>query len=195
MRFKAIEKLSAAWGYAALPMMRLALAMMLAISAGCYSFEHSSIAAKSSDDEFRLHAGAGAPAEHTVVSNYGWYLFNHWPLASGDTEGTEVLPFRLFHDTVNENLLHHKLTTYASIHGYDVADMAMLSSEQVLLSIPGTGLPLPIPYILTYRKIQISGVLVKHADISPLEKDAARRRAMAKEMKLLINEIPDGDKK
>ena len=33
-----------------------------------------------------------------------------------------------------------------------------------MLEIPGINLPLPIPYLLTYREIQLSGVLEEPSD-------------------------------
>ena len=160
--------------------------------AGCFSLQTASLN-EAAGEGLRLHASSEMPpVAHTVVSNDGWYLFNLWPLASGNaTEGARM-PFRLFRNDVQEDILHGRLTKYAQSQGCDVADLVLLSNEQVLLSIPGLNFPLPIPYIFTSRRIQLSAVLVKHAEVSTIETDAARRRAMSREMKLLLNEIPNG---
>ena len=168
--------------------------LLLLGTAGCFSLESASLT-RAAGEGLRLHAGAGAPVAHAVVSNDGWYLFNLWPLATGNTKDKNErwFPFSLFRDNVQEGIIHGKLTKFAKEKGCDVADLALLSNEQVLLSIPGTNLPLPIPYIATYRRMQISAVLVEHAKVSTVEFDAARRRAMSRELKLLLNEIPNGN--
>ena len=173
--------------------LKSALVALLAGAAGCFSLETAALA-KTNGGDFRLHAGGGEPVSHIVVANNGWFLFNLWPLASGNAAEGGYLSFSFFRNDVKEDILLSRLTKYARASNCDVADLAMLSSEQVLLTIPGTSLPLPIPYIFTYRQMQVTGVLVKHSDISQREKDDARRRALSKEMKLLINEIPNGDR-
>jgi len=170
------------------------LTALLAGTAGCFSLENAPFK-NEVGKELHLHASSSEPVSHAVVANYGWYLFNLWPLASGNAKEDAKMPFHFFYDDVKEDVLQGRLTKFAKAQQCDVADLALLSSEQVLLSIPGTSLPLPIPYIFTYRRMQISGVLVKHAEVSQSESDAARRRAMSKEMKLLLNEIPNGDNK
>ena len=174
--------------------LKSAAVALLAGVAGCFSLETAPLA-NVDGEEFHLHAGAGEPVSHIVVANNGWFLFNLWPLASGNAAEGGYMPFRFFCNDVKEDILQGRLTKYARTTNCDVADLALLSSEQVLLSIPGTSLPLPIPYIFTYRRMQVTGVLVKHAEVSQRETDAARRRAMSKEMKLLLNEIPNGDNK
>ena len=40
-----------------------------------------------------------------------------------------------------------------------VRDLVYTTSESVLFNVPGLNFPLPLPYILTYQEIQLSGVL------------------------------------
>lgn len=174
----------------------MASIFLLVGTAGCFSLETTSLA-EAAGEGLRVHAGAGTPVAHAVVSNDGWYLFNLWPLATGNAKDKSErwFPFSLFRNNVQEDILHGKLTKYAKEQNCDVADLALLSNEQVLLSIPGTSLPLPIPYIATYRRMQISAVLVQHTNVSTVESDAIRRREMSRELKLLLNEIPNGGDK
>ena len=37
--------------------------------------------------------------------------------------------------------------------------MSYYTQESVLFEIPGTDFPVPLPYILTYKEVQLSGVL------------------------------------
>ena len=41
-----------------------------------------------------------------------------------------------------------------------MTDLNVFNDEQVLISIPGTSFSLPLPYILTFREMQLSCVLV-----------------------------------
>lgn len=176
--------------------MILASAALAALASGCFSLETAPLPS-GANSGMRLHSAAGVPREHVVVANDGWYLFNAWPLATGNPDQGAWMPFRLFRDCVHEDILQDCLTRYASERGYDVSDMILLSDEQVLLSIPGSSLPIPIPYILTYRRKQFSAVMVKY-DAAMRRKPpsaAEERRRLSHEMKNLLEEIPDGDSK
>ena len=132
---------------------------LLAVS-GCFSFEATKIGAGATAG-LRLRATNGEPAEHVVVANNGWYLFNCWPLATGNASVGAEFPWKLFQDDVDERTLHDRITRHAAFKKCDIEEMNVFGDEQVLLSIPGTSFPLPIPYILTFREKQISGVLVR----------------------------------
>lgn len=172
-------------------LLKTVAAALLFGAAGCYSLEKASLA-EAAGEGLRLHAGGGEPVSHIVVANDGWYLLNCWPLATGNTNEMSWLPFHFFCDDVKEDVLHNRLTKHAQSNGCDIADLVVLRNEQVLLSVPGFSIPLPLPCLATYRRLQFSAVLVKHAEVSTAESDAARRRAMSREMKLLLNEIPNG---
>ena len=48
---------------------------------------------------------------------------------------------------------------YAQARGASVQDLVYNNYDNVLFSIPFTNIPVPIPYLLCYREIQLSGVL------------------------------------
>jgi hypothetical protein len=172
-------------------------AACILLATGCYSLETAPLPSDAGS-HIRLHAAPGESAEHIVVANDGWYLFNIWPLASGNPDMGAWFPISLFKNCVHEDVLQDRLTRYAKKLGYMVSDLVLISNEQVFLSIPGTELPVPIPYLLTYRRKQFSAVLVKPAagrPPEPTDPDAARRQRLSREMKNLLNEIPDGDAK
>lgn len=133
---------------------------LLALLAGCFSMESAPMSL-SPREQIHLRSTDALPAEHVVIANSGWFLFNAWPLACGNAGENATFPWRLFSDCVNLDLLHNRLTKYASIRKYNAEDLRVYKSEQVFLSIPGTSLPIPIPYIITYRELQISSVLTK----------------------------------
>ena len=90
-----------------------------------------------------------------------WYLFNAWPLACGNAHENSKFIWRFFSNDVNADILQSRLTHYAARKGCDVEELNVFDDEQVLLSIPGTSFPIPLPYIITFREMQISCVLVK----------------------------------
>ena len=91
-------------------------AALLLLAAGCFSLETAPFPADA-DSRIRLHASSGEPVEHIVVANDGWFLFNVWPLASGNPNVNSWFPFRLFKDCVHEDILQDRLTHYAKAFG------------------------------------------------------------------------------
>lgn len=108
--------------------------------------------------------------EHVLVSNYGWYLFNYIPLACGNANQDRWLPWVMFRNDVQMDKIQGRFMDYAGPR--KMRDLAYTTSESVLLTIPGINLPLPIPYVLTYREIQLSGVL--EPSTASAEKGAAQ---------------------
>lgn len=98
--------------------------------------------------------------EHVVVSNYGWYLFNYVPLACGNTTPDAWFPWAFFSDRVSSPLLHDRMMSYAASKKADVKELAFFRDEQVFFNVPGTKFTIPVPYLLCFREIQFSGVLV-----------------------------------
>lgn len=132
-------------------LLHLGLSALLAFGAGCFSMDAAPI---------RLRTLHGAPTEHVVIANNGWYLFNAWPLVCGNAYENATFRWRLFRDDVNADILQDRLTRYAAKKGCNVTDLNVFNDEQVLISIPGTSFSLPLPYILTFREMQLSCVLV-----------------------------------
>ena len=135
---------------------------LLPLAVGCFSMESAPIRA-GSVGALRIHAAGGTPAEHVVVANNGWYLFNAWPLACGNANEKSNFPWCFFSNDVNINILHNRLTRYAAQRKCDVEELNVFDDEEVFLSIPGTSFPIPLPYVITFRETQLSGVLVKSA--------------------------------
>lgn len=102
--------------------------------------------------------------EHVVVSNYGLYLFNYVPLACGNTTSGAWFPWTFFSDRVSSPLLHDKMMAYAASKKANVKELAFFRYEQVFFNVPGTKFTIPIPYLLCFREIQFSGMLVPRAE-------------------------------
>ena len=132
-------------------LLHLGLSALLAFGAGCFSMDAAPI---------RLPTLHRAPTEHVVIANHGGYPHNAWPLACGNAYENATFRWRLFRDDVNADILQDRLTRYAAKKGCNVTDLNVFNDEQVLISIPGTSFSLPLPYILTFREMQLSCVLV-----------------------------------
>ena len=142
--------------------------------AGCYSMDIASNAALDGSLANAENAGAAQASakdsrvprhvEHVVVSNYGWYLFNYVPLACGNTTPGAWFPWTFFSDRVSSPLLHDKMMMYAAAKKANVKELAFFRDEQVFFNIPGTKFTIPIPYLLCFREIQFSGVLMPRSE-------------------------------
>lgn len=99
--------------------------------------------------------------EHVHVANYGWFLFHCIPVACGNASLNAWTPWVHFRDDVTMDKIQGRFMNYANGQGCAVTDMDYVTNESVMLNIPGLNFLLPIPYLLTYREIQLSGVLTK----------------------------------
>ena len=153
-------------------MLLFAISCMLLLE-GCYSLETASNAALRKSDIDRTDT----PIEHVMVSNYGWYLFNCIPLVCGNASADALFPWKLFHDHVNPVILHERLMRYAKSKKASVKDLIATRDEKIFLEIPGIGIPVPIPFLLCYQEVQISGILV---DTKTKPQNAGGKEACAK---------------
>ena len=142
----------------------LAAALLLA---GCYSMDTATT------DRFRQARIPGIDAQpvgHAVVSNYGWYLFDKFPLVCGNPDHASSAAWSFFDDEVTPNAVHNDLTRYAAKNACEVIDLNFYRDSTCML---------PIPYvnttfgILWYREIQVSGVLVR-PNPKPADKEVGK---------------------
>lgn len=160
----------------------------LAIFAGCYSMD---IATTDSLKGSALSKEDDKPLEHVVVSNYGWFLFNTFPLVCGNAAPGASFPWRFFSNHVTAELLHDRLMAHAAAIDANARDLVFIRNETVLLNIPT--FQIPIPYLITYKEIQFSAVLTKSN--SHIQPDAAKKRKAVQEMNQLLNELnPEGSR-
>ena len=97
--------------------------------------------------------------EHVCVGNRGWYLFNMVPLACGNAAEEPFMPWIFFRNDVTMDKIQKRFMDYANFYGKKPKDLTYHTEESVLFEIPGTDFPVPVPYLLTYKEIQLSGVL------------------------------------
>ena len=134
--------------------MAICLASAALCLAGCFSLERAEI--------------KNVNGEHVLASNYGWYLFHFIPLVCGNANSNAWTPWAMFRDDVTLDKTQNRFMRHAEGQEMEVEDLAYTTRESVMLEIPGMNTTLPIPYLLTYREVQLSGVL--------LPKDIAEKR-------------------
>ena len=82
--------------------------------------------------------------EHIFVSDYGWKLFNCIPL---------------FRSDITVDRVQAALFEEASKRGKTAVDMSYHNYDTVMFEIPILYIPVPIPYLICYHEIQLSGTL------------------------------------
>ena len=154
------------------------------------------------------HTGMeGKPREHVVVSNYGWYLFNVIPLVCGNAREGACFPWVFFRDEVTTDVVHNRLTSYAARNGCHLAELNLYVNDSVLFELPGTSIPIPMPYVLCYKERLVSALLMDPppgpadktpapaAQPPPAGNDSAAPPldpAEKRDLKKLLETIPDG---
>ena len=81
---------------------------------------------------------------HIVVSDYGWKLFNCIPL---------------FRSDITMKRVQEAMAEEAAKQGATVSDIVYHNNDTVLFDVPLIGFSIPIPYVVCYKEIQVSGVL------------------------------------
>ena len=165
----------------------------LAMLAGCYSMD---VATSTAPSDSALAPGESHPTEHVVVSNYGWFLFNIFPIVCGNAAPGASFPWKFFTNQVSPSLLHDRLTAHAAARGADVTNLTFFRDEQVFFDLPGSDIPLPIPYLVCFREIQFSGILTPRRDgASAKDESSTKRHKAVDEMRTLLDQLnPEADR-
>lgn len=119
----------------------------------------------------RYAEGGGRVVEHYQIQNYGWYLFDTLPIICGDLDKDAKLCFTLFSDQVRTDLLTKEFNDRVRETGTRPVCVNTLNTDLKTFEIPGISFPLILPYIICYREVQISGVLVKDDEPPTEEKE------------------------
>ena len=125
----------------------LAVAIAALCLGGCFSIERAALPCTND--------------EHVLVSNYGWYLFHFIPIACGNAKEDRWTPWVHFRDDVTMDKVQRRFMMLAKDPEEEIRNPTYTTYESVMLEIPGLNLPLPVPYLLTYREIQLSGIISK----------------------------------
>ena len=168
----------------------------LLLTAGCFSLETSPLG-DASNHSIQLHGDGEQATEHVVVSNFGWYFFNRWPIVCGNARVDRRLPWRFFRNDVDENVIQRRLMDYAAARECNIRDLQVFNNAEVLMSIGVGGVALPLPYVISYRELQYSCSLVRRKRLPADAREAGKKdmQSLKEEMRQLLNRIPDGGSK
>ena len=171
-------------------------ASCLLLAAGCFSLETSPLG-DAAGHSIELFGNDAQATEHVVVSNFGWYFFNRWPIVCGNAHVDRWTPWRFFRTDVDENVLQRRLMDHASEHGCDVKGLHIFNNAEVLMSIGVGGVSLPLPYVISYRELQYSCSLTRRArpPIDARKVGQEDKKVLSEEMRMLLEKIPDGGSK
>ena len=168
----------------------------LLLTVGCFNLETTPLG-DASNQSIQLHGDKEQASEHVVVSNFGWYFFNRWPIVCGNAHVDRWAPWRFFRNDVDENVLQRRLMDYASARECNVTDLQIFNNAEVLMSIGVGGVALPLPYVISYRELQYSCSLVRRKRLPANAREASKKdmQSLNEEMRQLLNRIPDGGSK
>ena len=82
--------------------------------------------------------------EHIVTKDYGWKLFNWIPI---------------FRSDITIDRVQKALTDEAAKRGKTATELAYHNIDNVMFDVPLVFISLPLPYIICYHEVQLSGVL------------------------------------
>ena len=114
--------------------MKIRLAIPLVLAAACLSGCLST----------EVSTSETCGKRHIVVSDYGWKLFNCIPL---------------FRSDITMKRVQEAMAEEAAKQGATVADIVYHNNDTVMFDLPLVGFSIPIPYVVCYKEIQVSGVL------------------------------------
>jgi len=99
--------------------------------------------------------------EHVWIRNTCWTLFNSVPLMSGNVNAASGFrsPSVFFRDDAQMDKVQKRMFDYAKSQHKTATDLVYHNYETVLLDMPLLGFTIPIPYVICYHEIQLSGVL------------------------------------
>lgn len=141
-------------------------ASIAAVFAGCASVYMSSPGSLAGVDV----KGAAGGADRVInISNDGYYLFQRWPLASGNIAWNEKEQdvehgFKLFSDQLKGDRMLNAMCRYADSQGCDIVDVVVNNKDTCdvsLSSIAGV-----FNTIVGYRCMSYSAVLRKRGEVS-----------------------------
>ena len=110
---------------------------------GCFSIETAPVAS----------SGTAVYAR-----NYGMYLFNCVPLFCGNASEDPKCSFVMFRNDVMMDKIQARVIADAEKKGLRFEDASWHCTDQITLRVPVLAMEIPVPYILTYREKQLSGV-------------------------------------
>lgn len=92
-------------------------------------------------------------AEHVYMNNYGWQFFDWIPLVCGNATPDATFKTAFFRDDVTVEKIQANFAHHAN--GRTVEDPVFLVDDRPYIMVFG----IPIPYLITYKEITLSGTI------------------------------------
>jgi len=92
-------------------------------------------------------------AEHVVMNNFGWKLFDWIPLFCGDASEDGALGCVFFRDDVTFEKIQARFAKYAN--GREIVCPVWTPVDYQVITVFG----IPIPYVITYKEYTLSGTI------------------------------------
>lgn len=109
---------------------------------------------------FSLETGKLSDGSQQIVSrNYGWYLFDIVPLFCGNAAEDASCGTMFFRNDVQMDKIQSRVLKAAAKKGKTVDELAWTTYDTVMFTVPIFYISFPVPYIITYREKQLSGVM------------------------------------
>lgn len=162
------------------PYFAVVAAAALAAASGCLSIDRCDAERL---EGLTINGTDKKPVEHIVVSNFGYYLFNIFPLVSGNASQDRWFPFRLFSDHVELPKMQSILAAEVQKrHGLELAELASHydSAPCFTVSLDPKSL---LGLLFCYREVQLSAVLVESGPSSEASMPALAAAASGPEGK------------
>ncbi len=103
--------------------------------------------------------GGVSEEEYVVVRNYGWKAFKYIPLVCGNATEDAWFPWVVLRDDITMDKIQKRFMDHAGKRGKTAVNLKYTDYDTVMFNLPLVQYPLPIPYLLCYREIQLSGTL------------------------------------
>ena len=135
-----------------------ALVAVLAAVSGCVSIDRCGAETLGG---LSINGTDAKPVEHIVVSNFGYYLFNIFPLVSGNANPDRWFPILFFSDHVKLPKMQTLLAAEVQKRqGVEIAELTSNYDAAPCFSVSLDPKSL-LGLLFCYREIQVSAVLVE----------------------------------
>ena len=140
-------------------------AAVFAAAAGCVSIDRCG---GERLGELTVNGLPAEPVEHIVVSNFGYYLFDIFPLVAGNAKPDRWLTFAFFSDQVKLSKMHSLLSAEVQKHrDAEVVDLVSTCGADPCFSVSLDPKSL-LGLLFCCREVQLSAVVLR-----PRPEDAA----------------------
>lgn len=135
-----------------------ALAAAVAAASGCVSIDRCGAERL---EGLSINGTDAKPVEHIVVSNFGYYLFNMFPLVSGNANPDRWLPISIFSDQVKLPKMQSLLAAEVQKrHGMELAELTSHYDSSPCFTV-SLDMKSWFGILFCYREVQLSAVLVE----------------------------------